>query len=63
MAAGGGALRRWAMGVLGGGVGRVAKCHGYGGYIRVKNWKVGVKCPEEYKVVQNQVLFWVNLSN
>ena len=39
---------------------RVAKCHGYGGYIRVKNWKVGVKSLGEYTVFQNQVLFWVN---
>ena len=36
---------------------RVAKCHGYGGYIRVKNWKVGVKSLGEQTVLQNQVLF------
>ena len=41
---------------------RVAKCHGYGGYIRVKKL-VGVKSLGEYIVLQNQVLFWVNLSN
>ena len=28
-----------------------------------KNWKVGVKSLGEYKVLKNQVLFWVNLSN
>ena len=42
---------------------RVAKYHGYGRYIRVKNWKVGVKSLGEYTVLQNQVLFWVNVSN
>ena len=40
---------------------RVAKCHGYDGYIRVKNWKVGVKSLGEYTHLQNKVLFWVNL--
>ena len=42
---------------------RVAKCHGYGGYIRIKNWKVGVKSLGEYTVLPSQVLFLVNLSN
>ena len=42
---------------------RVAKYHGYGGYISVKNWKVGVKSLGEYPVLQNQVSIWVNLSN
>ena len=34
---------------------RVAKCHRYGGYIRVKTWKVGVKSLEECTVLPNQV--------
>ena len=41
---------------------RVVKCHVYGEYIRVKNWKVGVKSLGEYTELQNQVLFLVNLS-
>ena len=28
-----------------------------------KSWKVGVKSLGEYTVLQNHVLFWVNLSN
>ena len=32
---------------------RFAKCHGYGVYIRVKNWKVGVKSLGEHTVLQN----------
>ena len=28
-----------------------------------KNWKVGVKSLGEHLVLQNQVMFWVNLSN
>ena len=36
---------------------RVVKCHGYGGYIRVKNWKVGVKSLGEHTVLKNLVLF------
>ena len=42
---------------------RVAKCHEYGGYIRVKKWKVGEKSLGEYTVLQIQPLFWVYLSN
>ena len=33
--------------------GGVAKRHGYGGYIRVKNWKVGVKSLGEHTVLKN----------
>ena len=42
---------------------RVAKCHGYGGYIRVKKLEGWGKSLEEHTVLQNQVLFWSNLSN
>ena len=45
------------------GTGRVAKCHRYDGYNRVKKWKVGVKSLEEYTVFQNQVLIWIDLIN
>ena len=42
---------------------RVAKCHGYGGYIRVKKLASWVKSLEEYTVLQKQVLFWIDLIN
>ena len=42
---------------------RVAKCHGYGGYIRVKILAGWGKKSGRKTVLQKQVLFWVNLSN
>ena len=42
---------------------RVAKCHGYGGYIRVRKLEGWGKKSGRKTVLQKQVLFWVNLSN
>ena len=42
---------------------RVAKCHGYDGYIRVKILSVGVKVWENTQIWQNQVLFGEDLYN
>ena len=41
----------------------VAKCHGYGGYIRVKKLEGFGKKSGSIIVLQNLVFFGVNLSN
>ena len=42
---------------------RVAKCQGYGGYVHVKKLEGWSKKSGRIHSLQNQVLFWVNLSN
>ena len=42
---------------------RVAKCHGYDGYIRVKILAGWGKSLAEHAILQNQALFWEDLYN
>ena len=42
---------------------RVAKCHGYDGYIRVKIFRGWAKKSERKRNLANSSLFWEDLNN